>query len=507
MDDFDQRFAAAKSARSGRVEEDGWEVSKFCLNGREDEWAGKRGKARDVEEIFADVVATVAEDFAADLFHTMTPENTDWVEFEAGAAIKEEDEDAVLEFITGREKIIAKALKQSNYYDEGPTAFQDAVFGNVAMWVDRHVLSQPIVCEAVPIAECYLRLGPNGIDDRFRESKYYYRDLDELLPDASFPREIQDKITKGGSSQAKVVWGFWRDNSDPGNPVWVQNVRVDGKAVGLDKKLEGDGSVQLIVGRFNARPKTPWGYGPGRRMLPTMRVLDELVRMNLEAMDHTLDPAVVYPHDGVLDLSEGIEAGMTYPAMPGSAESIQKIGGGELDYGWFAEEKIEEKIRDGFYRDFAQRGKTPPSASQYMGEEQKQIRRMARPAGKLWTEFGLGILKRVEYLETKEGGALEGENFRMLDGQLISMRPISPLERAQARDEVLAAQGLMAMNVEALGPEQAAMLIDGPKTMANVKAKLNDKLVIYRTPAELKEMAEKASAMQQPQQPQGGAPQ
>lgn len=501
MDEFDVRLSAAKAARTDRVQDDGYEVYKFCFNGREDEWTGKNGRNRDPEEIFADVVAGVAEDFFGDLFHTMTPENADWVEYEAGAAVAEEDEDAVKEFMAGREKVIAKSIKQSNYYDEGPTAFQDAVMGNVCMWVDRHSLASPVTCEAVPLAECYFRLGPHGIDDRFRESKFYYRDLKTLLPEASFPREIQDKINNSPKAKAKVCWGFWRDYSDPGNPVWMQAIRVDGKPVNLDKKLEGEGSCPMLVGRFNPQPKTPWGWGPGRRMLPTMRVLDELVRMNLESMDFTLDPPFTYTHDGITDASDGLEAGVGYPTLPGS-DGIKPVVLGELDYGFFAEEKIEERVRDGFYRDLPQRGKTPPSASQYMGEEQKQIRRMARPAGKLWKEFGLGLLKRFEWLETQPGGALDGENFQVLDGKLIVMRPISPLERAQAREEVLVAQSLMQMTVESLGQEQAPLVMDGQGTMVNIKEKLKDKLVVYRSPDEIQKLADKMMAAQPPQ----GAP-
>lgn len=499
MDEFKTKLAAAKKERTKRIDEDAWEVSKFCFNGREDEWIGSKAGNPDPEEIFSDLVSDVAEDFGGDLFHTMTPENTDWVEYEAGAGVPEEQEAEVLEFIAGREKTIAKALKGSNYYDEGPTAFKDVVIGNVAMWSDRHTLTSPITFEAIPLSECYFRLGAYGIEDRFRESKYYYSDLKTLFPKAKFPIELEDKI-KNSSGQAKVCWGFWKDYKDPENPTWVQRVRVDDKEIGLDKELGGEGSCPLLVGRFNPRPKTPWGFGPGRRMLPTMRVLDELVRMNLESMDHALDPPYTYVHDGMLDLSDGLEPGVGYPSMPGSGDSVKTIQGGQLDYGFFVEERIEERIRNGFYRDMPQRGKTPPSASQYMGEEQKQTRRMARPAGKLWKEFGLGLLKRVEWLETQPGGSMDGENFQVLDGNLVTLRPISPLERAQARDEVLVAQGLMQMNVEALGPEQSALLIDGPKTMRNVKAKMNDKLVIYRTEEELQEIAKQAQAAQQPAQ-------
>jgi hypothetical protein len=504
MDEFDKRYAAAKAMRSDRIEEDGYEVYKFCFNGREDEWAGKRGVNRDPEEIFADVVANVAEDFYGDLFHTMTPENEPWVAFQAGVAVPEEEVDSVTEQIEAREKKLDKAIKASNYYDEGPTAFQDAVFGTVALWADRPSLSSPIVFEAVPCSEVYLIIGPNGIEDRFRRKKYYYRDLKVLLPEAKFPKALEDKINNAShTAKAEVIWGFWRDYSDPGNPVWRQEIKVDKKSVGLAQELGPDGSCPMIPGRFGAVPNSPWGKGPGRKMLPTLRVLDELVRMNLEAMDHTLDPAVIYAHDGILDLSDGLEAGIAYPKAPGNDRAVETVGGGELDYGFFTEERIEERVRDGFYRDFQQRGKTPPSASQYMGEEQKQIRRMARPAGKLWKELGVGILKRVEWLETQAGGSLQGEKPITIDGNTVTIRPISPLERAQAREKVLVAQQIMGMAQENLGPEQAGLAINGPNTIKNIKKELKDEIVDVRSQEQIMELARAMQAQGAPNE-QGG---
>ena len=499
-DEFDMRYAAAKAAKSDRVQEDGYEVYKYCFNGREEEWAGKRGANAEPEEIFADFVADVAEEFYGDLFHTMTPANTPWVEYEAGTAIPEEAEAQVMEEITRRERIIAKAIRGSNYYTEGQSAFQDAVLGNVAMWVDRYSLSSTMTCEAVPCSELTLRLGAFGIDDRFREKKYFYRDLPTLFPEAEFPREIKTKIENGKSAKAKVVWGFWKDYSDRENPQWKQCIRVDGKPIGMDKILGEEGSCPLLVGRFNAIPNSPWGRGPARRMLPRLRVMDELIRSILENMDHTLDPSIVYPHDGMLDLSDGLEAGVGYPSMPGSGDQIREIGGGQLDIGYFLKAEQQEEIRRGFYREPEQRGKTPPSASQYIGEEQKSVQRMARPAGSLWEEFAVSFLRRTEWLQTQPGGLLEGEEPITVDDQVVILDPISPLERAQAREEVLVAQSIMAMSFETLGPEQTGLLIDGPATVKNIKERLKDTIVQVRTPQEIQQIAQQ---MMQQQQPQG----
>ncbi len=499
MADFETRFRAAKLQRKQDFEEEAREAYKFCFNGREIEWDRKTDG--DPEEIFADDISTIAEEFYGELFSTMTPENTPWVEYEAGVSVHEDDVKEVKDLITERERKIEKSIQASNYYDEGPTAFQEAVVGNVALWVDRHHIHEPITCEAVPCSELYLRLGPKGIEDRFREKSYYYTDLPQLFPDGEFSRELKDKI-KNSKGRATVVWGFWRNYDDPGNPIWRQEIRVDKEQIGLDQDFEGDGSISLLVGRFNAQPNSPWGRGPARRMLPTIRVYDELIMMNMENMSRQNEYAYTYPHDGMLDLSEGIEDGMGYPAMPGTGDQVRPLGlEGNLDYGFFGEDKFKEHLRDGFYREIEQRGKTPPSASQYMGQEQKQIRRMARPAGKLWREFGVGLLKRFEYLETQPGGSLADNPQILLDDKIITVRPISPLERAQAREEVLTSQSIMAMTQEALGPEQAGLVIDGPTSMTNIKEKLKDKLVVFRSEDQIMEMMQQMQPQQQ--EPQG----
>lgn len=503
MDDFKQRLSAAKAHRKEYIEDAGREVYKFFFNGREREWDDTASSDTDPEEIFTDMPSTVAEEFHGELFSTMTPENAPWVEYEAGNAIEEDAAADANDQIAEFEKAISKALRGSNYYDEGQTAFQDSVVGNVAAWVERPGLSLPLSIRALPISKCYFRLGPRGLEDRFFRERYYYADLKSLLPGAKFPREIEDKIKNSSRGRAQVIWGFWRDYSDSMNPIWMQAVRVDDKDVGLDKKLGVEGSCPMVVGRFNPVPGSAWGRGPGVRMLPTVRVLNEISRMNLEGMDKNLDPAFVYAHDGMLDLSDGIENGIGYPAMPGTADSVKPIGlFGNLDYGFFSEERLEERIRIGFYRDTVQRGKTPPSASQYMGEEQKQIRRMARPAAPLWREFGVGLLKRVEFLERANGGSLQGIEMPMLDSGKVIARPISPLERAQAREDVLVAQSIMGMAQEGLGPDQSALLIDGPKSFRNIKTKLKDKLVEFRTEEQIMQIMQQMQQQQQPQEPQ-----
>lgn len=501
MDDFKERFEAAKKHRKEQIEDQAREVYKFCFNGREIEWDAVVKYNQDPEEIFTDDPAVIAEEFYGELFSTMTPENQPWVEYEAGNAVPQDQVKEAEKQLEGYEQAIDRSVRGSNYYDEGPAAFQDAVVGTVAMWGDRYALTAPITWEAVPISQVYTLPGPLGIEDRFRRQKFKYKNLERLFPEASFPEAIKKKI-KSSKGSADVIRGFWPYQNDTGTLVWRQEVRVDNKPIGMDRDLEGLGSVPLQIGRYNPIANSSWGVGPGIKALPTMRVMNEMSLMILDGMDRNLNPAFIYHHDGILDFSDGIEAGIGYPASLAAAESFREIGNtGTLEYGYFSYDQLKETLRHAFYREMMQRGKTPPSATQVLSDDQKQLRRIARPGSKLWRELGVGVLKRTEYLERQEGGSLRGVPLPLLDEGVVTARPISPLERAQAREKVLVAQTIMQMTAETMGPEQAALEIDAAATMNNVKAELKDDIVTFRS------QEEKMALMQsQAQLQQGGVP-
>jgi hypothetical protein len=107
-------------------------------------------------------------------------------------------------------------------------------------------------------------------------------------------------------------------------------------------------------------------------------------------------------------------------------------------------------------------------------------------------------LRRVEYLERQAGGSLDGVKLPLLDDRTVIARPISPLERSQALQDVTTADSIVGMVNERLGPEQAAILVDGPKTYRNIKEKLKDEIVEFRSKEEITEMIQAMQPQQAP---------
>ncbi len=484
-DEFDHRLKAAKR-QFNAAKSDLRELYSFLFNGREREFDTLAKKHEEPEEIYDSTAGDTNLEFASDLFSFMTPENQQWVDYQPGSAIPDEIEDEVADTIETYRLHIDKAIRSSNYYDTGPAVFQDFGVGTAAMWVDRNNVSDAISIEPVPLPELRLTAGVRGVEDRFREKRCWARDLPILFRGRSFSRKLTKKIDTPGAI-VPVIWGFWRDYSDPGNPIWVHSAKADGEIIVDNEILGPEGSNPLLVGRFNPQPGLPYGRGPGWMQLPEIRTLDAIRRMVLEKMDQSVDPAFVYFRDGLLDLSEGIESGMAYPSQSPARDAVQTIGTeGNLDYGLFTINELRENVRRGFYRKPSQPGKTPPSASQFIGEEQAELRRMWRPAAPVFSELIASFLRRVEVLEV-EAGLLPGQIT--VKDTLVTIRPISPLMRALSREKVIAAQSIMGIARESFD-QQAALLIDGTATMTNIKKELGDELVVFRTPDQLKEIVQ-----------------
>ena len=99
---------------------------------------------------------------------------------------------------------------------------------------------------------------------------------------------------------------------------------------------------------------------------------------------------------------------------------------------------------------------------------------------------------------------LQNVELPLLDDRTVIARPISPLERAQALQDVTTADSIVGMVQERLGPEQAALLVDGPKTYRAIKDTLKDRLVEFRSEEQIMKMIQMMQQQQAPNEPQTG---
>ncbi len=487
--EFSSRYSKAKRFRDA-VRPEIEEVLEFICPGREKDFSHAFRTAIDTSdsdnETYNSLPEELASDFAADLVTYYMPAEERWGEYLVTSEIPPEAEEAVLELVQSREDQLFTLINSSNLNDVNPQIMFEAAHGTIAAWADVGHFNLPIYIECVPPHELLITPGYMGILDRFREKMVAADTLKTLFQDwdvdLSEPK-LAAKMKKPGA-MAKVCWGFWLDWTDPPNPQWKCEITVDGHRVTPDTPLHLGpyaGSCPLLVGRFNPQVGKPWGRGPGRKALRDLRTGDKISEIVLSGLDQSILSTLIYPDDGFLDLSDGIEAGRAYPGGRNfTRDQIFELQKGvNLDYGFYSEEGFEEKWRRAFYQDGPrQSGDTPPTATQWVDERRRVQQRIGKPSAPLWTEFIYPLIQRFEYLGVQLGKLVEAISH---DGENINVLPISPLQKAQNQDDVLVARSNLELGFNTFGEN---IPVNRTKTFQNIVIASGDKLTVVEEPQE-----------------------
>ncbi|GGE29962.1 hypothetical protein GCM10011360_17540 [Primorskyibacter flagellatus] len=462
------------------------EIYSFICPGREWDFDGDllRNPRDNDAETFISLPEDLAGDFASDLVTYYTPSEAKWTDYMVTAPIHPDNVDQVTALVSAREDDLFDLITGSNYNDISPQVMFEAGHGTIAMWVESAHFSQPIFCETVPPHELLITPGHLGILDRFREKPVLASSLEALFSgwdvDLSDPA-LQRKITRPGAT-VKVCWGFWLDWSDPGNPMWKMEITADGKRITPETpETIGPfaGACPLMVGRFNPQPGKPWGRGPGWKSLPDMRVYNAVDEAVLDGLDQSLRNTLIYADDGFLDLSDGVDAGRSYPANRGfTRDQIYELQKGtKLDLGFFSEDRLEDRLRARWYQDGPrQRGETPPTASQWIDERRRVQQRIGKPSAPLWKEFFLPFIQRVEYIAIEKSLMQEAIT---LNEQAITVQPVSPLQKAQNQDKVMVSRSNLELGAGVFG-EAFGQAIDVIGSFKNIVKASGDELTVVR---------------------------
>lgn len=480
--DFSTRYTAAKKWRDA-AKPFIQEVYRYCRPGREHDF-DRKGETEYDTEVFISIGEELADDLAGDLVNFYTPPEAIWNSYVVIAPIPEEEAEAVKALVEEREEQVREAIMASNYYDIAPQIFFEVCHGTPAVWIDKAHIAAPLYFETVPPHELLITPGHLGILDRFREKTVLASSLEALFAGWNVDlkdQKIQRKMKAAGET-CLVCWGFWLDWTDPGNPLWKYEITVDGCRVTPEtpETLGGiNGSCPLCVGRFNPQPGRPWGRGPGWKALPDLRVYDKVDEIVLSGMDQSITNTLIYPSDAGLDLSEGIEAGRAYPAgREFNANQVFELNRNvNLDAGWFAEDRIEDRIRRAFFQDGPrQKGDTPPTASQWIDERRRVQQRLGKPSAPLWTEMIAPMIQRIEYLLVQ---ARQMEQAITHDGKALTVQPISPMQKAQNQDQVMIARSNLDLAFTIL-QDQLPNVVDPVATLKAIVKTSGDTLTVVR---------------------------
>lgn len=460
-----------------------------------------QGPPKDADALATGLGGEVVEDFATEVINAFMPPHAPWASSAAGEGVPDDIWEQVQEAAEESDKAVFRAVRASNFDPELARALiPDAALGTVGMWIDDYEAHEPIRCQHVPLRELEINVGPYGdVDDRFVVRHCRARKVQALLPGKMLPEKVARKAKGKPDDWCEVVWGYWRDWSVAADEVWTWVCMADGEMVDSGDH-RGEGSCPLIVGRFSPDSLYAFGNGPTLDSLPHLRIIDALATATQDRADVAVSPPVAYPDDGVLSFDKGIEAGKAYPKRPGSRGEIEPLYfTGDPDLGFYTLADLEKSVRRKHFADYPeQKGDTPPTATQWLDEMVKAQRRIGTPGMAFWREFPAQVFLRFRYLQAKRGRIAP----LMLDGRLISTRPVNPATKAQENQEVQVATQLLGL-AKSYFPLTANAAIDELKTIENIKKKMGDSVVVLRPEQQVTALVQQilgqaGEAMQQP---------
>jgi hypothetical protein len=410
----------------------------------------------DIDVIFDGTAGIVLEDFAADMLNTFTPQKNNWVTAQPVETLEVGDRNKIKETLADYQRVVFASMAASNIYMALQEAYMDLGPGTMALLVTDIDSAKPFHCEAIPAPELLITRGPYGyVDGVFRTRRYFRSEIKTLWPDADLS-ELGPEPQQGADPEYDVTDGCWRDWADKSDEAYHYCVEANGKKI-YHKSYKGAGSCPFIVARWGRDATTAWGCGPTYRTLPEIKTLNHVRFTNLKNYDKHVDPVVVYPDDGVMNVDGGVEPGKWYPMAPDSEAPQVLESKTRFDVQAFQLDECRSMIRRAHYQDRPeQMGKTPPSATQWADEAAERARRMGTPATTLVHELQYPLFRRFAYLEGQRGKLPKVQ----IEGKDVALQPISPLLRAQEQEAVVRRDKFAELIVGRFGPQVGMIVID-----------------------------------------------
>lgn len=462
-------------------------------------------RAGEEDDLFDATLQEVHEDFTSDLVALAMPRTSNWVSYEPEDGLPDEIVAQIKDPLEARTKALFSAIAKSNFYDEAATEWAgDLAHGTGAMWGDDPGKGQPLRWEAIPPGQLLIVRGMyGGLSFKARE---WSMPLDEAMAFWKRYRWPQELIEDSKDDQKKrrivtCVASATRIYDAGYDEAWQWRVCVDNKLI-KEEKLRGRGCCSIIVTRWRSHSSSAWGIGPGLKVVPDARTLDQERYLVLKNLGKIVDPIISYEEDGVTNVEGGINAGDWVPRLTGT--KVPEAIGTEsrMDLAYFEEAGLQDKIRRGLFQyGPRQRGKTPPTLGQWMDEKNEEGRRLESPAAKIYAEGVFPVLYRTEYLLVKRG---ELDPVLMAADKAIKVTPLSPIARQTGSAEVATGMQLWSAIQAGVGPQLTGAIVDVAATVENMKKKLNDEIVVLRPVEQANQFIGAALGMEQNPDAAGG---
>jgi hypothetical protein len=520
LDRFAERFKAAKRTWElvAPVIDEAYE---FCLPLRERPYAkglGAGGGARRTDRLFDYTAVEAIADFASQRLEDIWPTDQKPIDLLPGRAVAGDEAEDVRHALADVADYAIEAVNNSNFRAAAFEANLDYAIATGILLVDEGDALNPLQHRALPLTEAILDVGPYGEHDAlYRERKVKARDIAVLWPEAAeraagrshpalaagdrsghgaiglapaMAQAIRDKPDQ----EFEIIEGYERDWSDSKIEVWTYRcVDLAGRTELARNVAQGTGAKPFIAYNYMRVPGEIYGRGPAQIAMPEIRSANVLRELLLEHLDLSVGGLWSYEDSGVINIDTiRIQAGTIIPKMHGSAGLVPIQVGGNPEFGAIQMAALQANIRSAFFKlDLGPTDKAPMTATETMQRVADRAGRLSGPNARLISELLFQYIRRVLYILRKKGAI----KLPRLDHGFLDIKPLAPITRAQAQDDILRHLRYSEMVAATGGPAAANLILDQERFADYLARKMGIEPRVLRTRAERKQLVAGLAAL------------
>lgn len=501
---FLKRYQAAKLRRD-QVQDVVDDCYEYILPLRERITRTIAGKP-DTTRLFDATAPDANQDLASQMLDDLFPTDGPAFILEAGRDVPEGERSAVNRALADITEEITVELNNSNLRAAVHEALLDwGAVGTGTVLPEAGDADHPLHFRALPLSEAIYDTGPrDSLDALYRCHKdVKLAEIKLRWPNATLPDELAAKAKANPDAKIEVVEGFWRDWSVRGTPTWpFMVVAADGNHVLEEGRTEGWGRQPFISFSYTRVAGEVLGRGPGMLALPDIKTLNLAKEMVLENADLAIAGMWQADDDGVLNPDTiMIAPGTIIPRAPGSKGMEALQPGSDFSIAEFLVKDLRQSIRGVFVGDdLGPPTGTPMSATEVLERSSNRARRRAGPYSRLITD----LMQPIVTWSARELVRIGRIKLPAIDGRAVSFRPLSPLTRAQAQDEILRHDRFLELSNVRFGPQATLLTVKVEDYQEWLAGKLGVNAKLVRNRVERQQLVQ---AVAQAAQKAGAAPQ
>lgn len=460
-------------------------------------------------QLFDSTAIDSSEVLKSNIASWMTPENSRWFGLDAG----QEDERATT-WMDGAAQFLFEHIHSAGFGAVSGECYSDLIpAGWFVLYIDEGKDEQGRPAggynfEQWPLHQCYVASSkPAGrVDTIYR---IFSPTVEQLVAEYGIDKvsdEAAKKFREGKlTEKLEVLWTIEPQRSDAGK--LSKNMPFRSVHVEREKKHvlreAGYHEFPCAVPRWRLIPGTPYATGIGSNVLPDVKTLNQIKKLELMSLDIAVGGMWKAVDDGVLN-PRTVRIGPRKIVMMASLESMAPLEtGANFNVSFSKCEQLQASIRRTLMSDMLTPVGGPVRSATEISQNMNQIRQLMAPIlGRLQSEFLQVLIERCFNIAYRAGALVatlgpvpEG----LLDGD-YTVKYISPLARSQKLEEVNAIDQYAAGLFAAAASAQDATLLDGLKmddAMYEKGLALGVPAKLLRGPEELAEKREMDSKNRQ----------